>query len=592
MDQNPLPNGFQLEPCPPKQGVNGDIFTCSKDGNLYAMKIFKKNKEQYLHEVNICTTLKSHVNIIKLIDNFEWQGNRVIILEYCSNDLISYLNQNPHLSELERLNIFAQIVSAFKSIIEDLNSVEMHFSHRDIKPENLMLGDDNMIKIIDFGESRIFDNDNQIPTLKNQLYGTHGYMDPIMEFGGDGFQEKSDLWSMGATLYYILKNERLQINSKDIYQSARMIQPDKTVSQNQSDKTASKILSEKRKQAKLDMVQEIINQSLIQLPFSDQCKDLLDKLLRVDHNIRYGWNQLFENELIKQLLESLPQGQMQQKNDRKKPIKLSYQMNKDFLSMNFKQQAGPILTETLYVIISKGKQCASTANEMFKYFNQMKFVNEDFMNNWQNFEKCNYLLHLRSLIILNHYNQIFTLKTPKSGQESIDSKLFEDLTNGTQQNQQIYDRIQLQVYYLFEDVRKSLQGSGLETRILNLTKLSSTEVNEYNQTLDFTEEEREYFQYRKDDKMNVKNRPDYFDKPYFYEIYKSYLLKCIKVLINNYDKDGVSILSDMIISYKLEEFYEKCTQTKIQNYLYNQTEQNKEVFYAKLKAIYNSLIEK
>lgn len=57
---------------------------------------------------------------------------------------------------------------------------------------------------------------------------------------------------------------------------------------------------------------------------------------------------------------------------------------------------------------------------MFKYFNQMKNVNEDYMNNWQNFEKCNYLLHLRSLIILNHYNQIFTLKTPRSGQESID----------------------------------------------------------------------------------------------------------------------------------------------------------------------------
>lgn len=67
---------------------------------------------------------------------------------------------------MERLNIFAQIVSAFKSIIEDLNSVDLHFSHRDIKPENLMLGYDNMIKIIDFGESRISDNDNQIPTLK------------------------------------------------------------------------------------------------------------------------------------------------------------------------------------------------------------------------------------------------------------------------------------------------------------------------------------------------------------------------------------------------------------------------------------------
>ncbi|CAD8124646.1 unnamed protein product [Paramecium sonneborni] len=577
MDQFTIPNGFKLEPYPPKQGGNGEIFTCSKDGKLYAMKVFRKNIEQYLHEVNICTTLKSHVNIIKLIDNFQWEGNRVIILEYCSKDLKTYLNENQQLSELDRMNIFTQIVSAFKSIIEDLNSVEMHFSHRDIKPENLMFGDDNLIKIIDFGESRISDNDNQIPTLKNQVCGTPGYMDPLMEYGGEGFQEKSDLWSLGATLFYILKNQRLEINSKEI------------------NLKAFKVTANKRKETKLELVQSMINEQLIQLPFSDQCKQLLDKLLKVDQNQRYGWNQLFENELIKQLLEQIHHlGQYQQKVDRKKPkpIKLSYQMNKDFLSMNFKQQAGPILTETLYVIISKGKQCASTAIEMFKYFNQMKFVNEDFMNNWQNFEKCNYLLHLRSLIVLNNYNQIFTLKTHKSGQETIQQQLFEDLTNGNLQNQQIYERIQLQVYYLFEDVRKSLQGSGLETRILNLTKSQSKEVSEYNQTLEFTEEEREYFQYKKDDKNNIKNRPDYYDKPYFYEIFKSYLLKCIKVLIDNYDQEGIKILSDMIVSYNLEEFYNKCTQCKIQNYLYNQNDQNQEVFYAKLKAIYNSFIEK
>ena len=57
--------------------------------------------------MNICTTLKSHVNIIKLIDNFEFNGKKAIILEYCSKDLKTYLNENSNFSELDRLNIFA-----------------------------------------------------------------------------------------------------------------------------------------------------------------------------------------------------------------------------------------------------------------------------------------------------------------------------------------------------------------------------------------------------------------------------------------------------------------------------------------------------
>lgn len=40
--------------------------------------------------------------------------------------------------------------------------------------------------------------------MKSELCGTPGYMDPLMEFGGEGFTGKSDIWSMGGTLYFIL----------------------------------------------------------------------------------------------------------------------------------------------------------------------------------------------------------------------------------------------------------------------------------------------------------------------------------------------------------------------------------------------------
>lgn len=44
-----------------------------------------------------------------------------------------------------------------------------------------MLGESNVIKIIDFGESRIRDDNlNVFPTVKDRRYGTPGYMDPQM----------------------------------------------------------------------------------------------------------------------------------------------------------------------------------------------------------------------------------------------------------------------------------------------------------------------------------------------------------------------------------------------------------------------------
>ncbi|CAD8109118.1 unnamed protein product [Paramecium primaurelia] len=53
---------------------------------------------------------------------------------------------------------------------------------------------------------------------------------------------------------------------------------------------------------------------------------------------------------IKQLFESILQEQIQYQGNRKKLIRLPYQMNKEFFS------AEPILTKTLYNIINKGKQ--------------------------------------------------------------------------------------------------------------------------------------------------------------------------------------------------------------------------------------------
>lgn len=44
-----------------------------------------------------------------------------------------------------------------------------------------------------------------------QICGTHGYMDPRMEYFNEGFSNKSDIWALGATLFFLMTNKELKI---------------------------------------------------------------------------------------------------------------------------------------------------------------------------------------------------------------------------------------------------------------------------------------------------------------------------------------------------------------------------------------------
>jgi calcium-dependent protein kinase len=73
-------------------------------------------------------------------------------------------------------------------------------AHRDLKPENILLdtkkGD--IVKVIDFGTSQVFDNSEKM----HQTYGTPYYIAP--EVLKQEYNEKCDLWSIGVILFVLL----------------------------------------------------------------------------------------------------------------------------------------------------------------------------------------------------------------------------------------------------------------------------------------------------------------------------------------------------------------------------------------------------
>lgn len=73
--------------------------------------------------------------------------------------------------------------------------------HRDIKPDNLLLTEDDVLKIVDFGVSEMFEKQSEMLTAKSA--GSPAFLPPelcVAKHGGIS-GKAADMWSMGVTLY-------------------------------------------------------------------------------------------------------------------------------------------------------------------------------------------------------------------------------------------------------------------------------------------------------------------------------------------------------------------------------------------------------
>ena len=258
----------------PKQlgsGSFGRVFLVSHNetNKLFALKVIDKRKllmsygklDIIYNEINIHSKLE-HENIIKLYNFNEDNENINIIMEYAPNgnlyDLIT--KEKTGFNEYKAFEYFIQVVNAVYYLHNN------NIIHRDIKPENILIGEDNKIKLCDFGWAKELTLEN-----RSTFCGTVEYMAPEI-VGSENYDYGVDIWSLGILLYELLYGH----------------------SPFKANNTKNVILNIKSHELTYDDTNKTVSKS---------CKDLIQKLLNNNPQKRYKIKDILEHPFVKKYQE-------------------------------------------------------------------------------------------------------------------------------------------------------------------------------------------------------------------------------------------------------------------------------------------------
>ena len=146
--------------------------------------------EQFAREARIWFSIGEHPNIAKPFWYGKFDGKPSILAEWYLRSARTLISETPH-----KIDIFEFI----KGIISGLDYAYRNHGiiHRDIKPDNILISEDNLPKVSDFGISVL------VSEKLTSLAGTELYMAPEL-FVGYEPSVKTDIYALGVTLFEIV----------------------------------------------------------------------------------------------------------------------------------------------------------------------------------------------------------------------------------------------------------------------------------------------------------------------------------------------------------------------------------------------------
>ena len=182
-------------------------------GRTVAVKIMRSdlaNDEVFLSRFRReahSVALLNNPNIVSIYDSGEEiltddQGNHervpYLVMEYVKGQTLrSILKENGALSQRDSEQVMLGMLSALDY------SHHMGVIHRDIKPGNIMISEQGIVKVMDFGIARAMDDSAATMTQSQGVVGTAQYLSPE-QARGESVDMRSDLYSAGCVLYEML----------------------------------------------------------------------------------------------------------------------------------------------------------------------------------------------------------------------------------------------------------------------------------------------------------------------------------------------------------------------------------------------------
>lgn len=165
----------------------------------YTTKLQFENEAELLKGMN-------HESIPKLLSFHKINGKPAILMTLMPGLNLKYAieQKNLQFNWKETVNIIHQLINITKYMHDQEPSIVI----RDIKPSNIIYNDNHKISLVDFGTSS-----NHTNEIHNKAFGTKGYAPPE-QYKNGCVEKRSDLFAIGATMFYIHTGNTLEQYSK------------------------------------------------------------------------------------------------------------------------------------------------------------------------------------------------------------------------------------------------------------------------------------------------------------------------------------------------------------------------------------------